>query len=141
MALLGRKQLLEKEKLTIEKVDLGNGDFVYVTQMTARARDKWEQSLIKKTYDKKGQIASIEQVLDDYRSKLAVFTVCDESGVLIFEPGDYNQLSINISASKLEKIINVAQKLNAITEQDKEELVKNSGAVPDGNSNLDSVEN
>ena len=46
-----------------------------------------------------------------------------------------------MSAKRLEKIINVAQKLNAITEEDKEALVKNSEAVLDGNSNSDSVEN
>ncbi|GAG42126.1 unnamed protein product, partial [marine sediment metagenome] len=68
-------------------------------------------------------------------------TVCNEEGVLIFKPQDYETLSVNISALRLEKIVNEAQKLNAITEEDKEELVKNSEAALSGNSTLDSVEN
>jgi hypothetical protein len=59
----------------------------------------------------------------------------------LLEPKDFMALSNAMSASKLEKIVNAAQKLNAITEADKEELVKNLDAVPDGNSNSNSAEN
>jgi hypothetical protein len=46
-----------------------------------------------------------------------------------------------MSAAKLEKIINVAQEINAITEADKEALVKNSDAGQPGNSSSASAEN
>jgi hypothetical protein len=59
----------------------------------------------------------------------------------LLEPKDFMALSNAMSAAKLEKIVNAAQKLNAITEADKEELVKNSDAVSDGNSNSDFAEN
>ena len=36
MALLDRKKLLTKEDFKVEKVDLGDGDFVYVRQMSGR---------------------------------------------------------------------------------------------------------
>jgi hypothetical protein len=141
MAQLTREVLLVKEVLKIEKVDLGNDDFVYVTQMTGRERDNFEQSLIKKIKDKKGTVTGFEQITEDFRAKLAVCTVCDENGVLVFLPNDWSTLSQNISAAKLEKIVNVAQALNSITEEDKEALVKNLEPDPASNSNSGSVLN
>lgn len=141
MGQLGRADLLQKEILLREKVELGNDEFVYVTQMTGRERDNFEQSLVKKIKDKKGTVTGFEQVTEDFRAKLAVCTVCDEEGKLIFETKDYNLLSINMSAAKLEKIINAAQKLNAISEEDKEALIKNSEPGQEDSSNSGSAEN
>jgi hypothetical protein len=141
MEALDRKKLLEKEKLEIIKVDLGKDEFVYVRQMTGRERDVFEQSLLKKNKDSKGNTIGYEQATEDFRAKLAVVTVCDEEGKPILQPGDYAILSQNMSAKRLEMIINVAQKLNAISEEDKEGLVKNLGAVQDGNSSSASAEN
>lgn len=138
MAQLDKLALLRKEKLQIEKVDLGNDEFVYVTQMTGHGRDEFELSHLKKVEDKKG-VVTFEQTMSDFRAKLAVATVCDEEGKLLFEPGDYSLLSQNISAFKLEKIVNVAQRLNAISEEDKQALIKNSKPDPDDNSNSGSV--
>lgn len=122
---LDRDQGLKKEKLEIVQVDLGDGVFVNVRQMTGRERDMFERTIMKQVRDSKGQFTGMETVLEDFRAKLAVCTVCDEEGTLIFKPGDFEQLSQNMSASRLEKIINAAQKLNAISEEDKEGLVKN----------------
>lgn len=138
--LLDRTQLLAKEELEIVKVEFENGDYVYVRQMTGHERDTFEQSLLKKTRDKKGTVISYEQATEDFRAKLAVVTLCDEKGKLIMDKGDYMVLSRNMSAKRLETIVNEAQKLNKITEEDKEELVKNLEAVPDGNSISDFVE-
>ncbi len=139
MALLDRKALLKKEDLKIEKVDLGNGEFVYVRQMSAREKDQFEMSLMKPIYDDSGNLIRMEQTLEDFRAKLAVNTICDEKGNLILLPDDYVLLSKNISAAKLEKIVNVAQRLNRITEKDKEELVKNSEQGPVDDSLSDSA--
>jgi hypothetical protein len=138
MALLDRKALLAKEKLEVTKVDLGDGNYVFVRQMTGRERDRFEQSLIKENKNAEG---GYEKTLEDFRAKLAVCTVSDEDGNLILQPGDFGILSQNMSAAKLEKIINTAQRINKISEDDKENLVKNSEAVQDGNSTSDSVEN
>lgn len=138
---LDRKALLEKEKMEIVKVEFENGDFVFVRQMTGHERDTFEQSLLKKVRDNKGTIVSYEQSTEDFRAKLAVVTVCDEQGEMVFNPGDYATLSRSMSAKRLEKIVNEAQKLNAITEEDKEAIVKNSEADQVGNSSLDSVVN
>jgi len=134
--LLDKSKLLEREKLQVEKVEFENGDFVYVRQMTGHERDVFERSL----YVMDGNNKPTTK-LEDFRAKLAVVTLCDEAGKSLLEPKDFMALSNAMSAAKLEKIVNAAQKLNAITEADKEELVKNSDAVPDGNSNSDFAEN
>jgi len=140
MAFLNRQQLLAKEDLEIRKVDLGKGDFVYVKQMTARERDTLEQTLLTKVVGKDGG-ATYEQNLKDFRSKLAVNTVCDEKGNLLLKPGDFETLANSISAARMERIINVAQELNKITHEDKDALVKNSGNDPAGASPSDSAKN
>lgn len=141
MALLDKKKLLAKEELEIVKVQLNKDDFVFVRQMTGRERDRWEQSLRTKIRNDKGEVTGGEINLDDFRAKLAVNTVCDDKGTLLLEPSDYAALSQNKSAKTLETIINVAQKLNKISEKDKENLVKNSDAAPSGGSISGSAKN
>jgi hypothetical protein len=133
--LLDKKKLLERDELLTEKVEFENGNYVYVRQMTGHERDVFERSL----YVMDGNNKPTTR-LDDFRAKLAVVTVCDEDGKLLLDSKDYLLLSNAMSAAKLEKIVNVAQKLNAITEADKEALVKNSDAGQPGSSSLDSVE-
>jgi ABC-type ATPase involved in cell division len=138
---LSRNLLLQKEELEKVKVDLGKGEFVFVRQMTGRERDNFEQSLIKEKKNAKGEVVSYDRALGDFRAKLAVVTVCDEEGKALFLPDDYSLLSQNMSAKRLEIIVNAAQKLNAISEEDKEALVKNSSAEPEDNSSSDSAKN
>lgn len=138
---LGKDALLAKEKLQIEKVEFDDGDYVFVRQMTGHERDAFEQSLLRKIRDKKGTVISYEQATEDFRAKLAVLTVCDEAGAPVLEQKDYILLSKNMSAKRLETIINKAQELNKISEEDKEELVKNFEVGLEDNSSSDSVEN
>lgn len=138
MVLLDRKGLLRKEELEKIKVELGNDEFVYVRQMTGQGRDKFEQSIVKLT-ESPGGVVSYERTMDDFRAKLAVNTVCDEEGNLILDADDFLKLSQHMSAKKLELIINVAQKLNAITEKDKEDLVKNLEGAKSADSTLGSA--
>lgn len=140
MKLLNRQALLAKEKLEVEKVDLGKDEFVFVRQMTGRERDTFEQSLIIEGKDENG-VASFKTTTKDFRAKLAVCTLCDEVGESILEPDDYPILSQNMSAARLEKIVEVAQRLNKVSEIAKEAIVKNLDADQAGNSNSDSVEN
>lgn len=141
MGLKTREQLLTKEVLKIEKVDLNETDYVYVTEMTGNARDKFENSLLRKIRDPKtGLVASYEQATENFRSKLAVNTICDESGNLILKPEDFQKFSEAIGAKNLEKIINKANELNGIGEKDQEAIIKNSVADQVGNSSSVSVE-
>jgi len=128
MNVLKREDLLKKEVLQIEQVDLGKDEFVFVRQMTGRERDRFEQSLLIEIKGK-GGTATYERSLEDFRAKLAVNTVCDAEGKNLLKPDDYSILSQNMSAARLELIINKAQELNRISEEDKEDMVKNSDAV------------
>jgi hypothetical protein len=147
MSFLDRKALLTKQKLSVVKVELGKDSetgedvFVFVREMTGRDRDNFEQSILTARRNSKGVVEGYDQVLSDFRAKLAVTTLCDEAGNLLLLPEDATTLSESISISRLEVIVEAAQKLNKITDKDKEELVKNSAAAPDGVSNSGSVEN
>jgi len=136
MTLLNRESLLKKEELQITKVDLGD-NFVFVKEMTGRERELFERSFI---IEKKGSKGSDFEITHDYfRAKLAVITVCDKDGKLLLKSNDYIQLSTSMGASKLQKIADAAQKLNGISEEDKEDLVKNSEGDLVADSNSDSV--
>lgn len=122
---LNRDALLQRDVLKIEKVELTRG-FVYVREMTGKEKDAWETSLMKrKPSGNKTVRGDFEIDLDGFRAKLAVVTVCDENGDLIFKAEDVKTLNAAMSAVNMDKIVSVAQRLNAISEDDKEEILKN----------------
>ena len=127
MAHLNRMQLLKKEDLEIEKVTFepDSTDFVYVRQMTGRERDSFEESLTKEVRNAKGKI-DYKRDISDFRAKLAVHTLCDAKGKNLMSVKDIPLLSTNMSAYRLECIVNAAQKINKISEEDRNALVKNS---------------
>jgi hypothetical protein len=136
---LTRDLLLQKDDLKIEKVELSRGH-VFVREMTGREKDIWEQSMLKqKPSGDRNRGIEYETTLEDFRAKLAVVTICDSEGNLLFEQKDVKNLNKVMSASNMEKIISVAQRLNAITESDKEEVLKNSETVPENNTSSGSV--
>jgi hypothetical protein len=147
MGLLTGKKLLEKEKIKIEKVDLGKDEetgedvFVFVKQMTAHEREKYEQSLRREIRDEEGKVKDYEYDAEDFRAKIVVATACDENGTLLLKPSEYQTLSRNISAERLYKIASAALQLNKMDQTSKEATVKNSNAAPDGSSNSGSAEN
>lgn len=134
MAFLGKEQLLKKQKLLIEKVPLGNGDFVFVRELTARERDDYEVSLLPEKEDG-------ERDMQDFRARIAVRSLCDKDGKNILEVQDYKKLSENISGNKMKTIATAVNRLNKIALGDNEEIVKNSEAAQSGNSTSGSVEN
>ena len=130
MDILTREQLLAKEELKTERVDFEDGKgSVFVRMMTGRERDRFEQSLMREETDKKGRV-TYKRALEDFRAKLAVNTVCDETGKNIFQPQDYDELSQNMGAARLKQIADAAGRLNKITEEEGEDLVKNSESGP-----------
>jgi hypothetical protein len=141
LVLLTREDLLQKDDLKVEKVELSKG-YVFVREMTGHEKDVWEQSMLKqKPSGNKNKGVEYETTLDDFRAKLAVVTVCDADGNLLFKPEDYRMLNKMMSASNIEKIVAVAQRINAITQEEKDEILKNSEADQTDNSNFNSVEN
>ena len=131
MAILTRDQLLAKQELKVEKVKLSTGD-VFVRQMTGREKNRFELTLGHwEDYEEDGESRNrYIRSLEDFRAKLAVHTVCDKEGKLLLTPEDIEVLSVNMSGADLERISDKAQALNAITELDRERMVKNSGGAP-----------
>ena len=138
--LLNKESLLKKEDLKREKVELENGDYVFVCQMTGRARDNFEKSLMKKVKNE-GKPTDYETSLDNFRAKLAVATICDEEGNLLLLPTDADKLGESMGAVNLAKIADAASDLNKMSEKDKEDLVKNSEGDLVASSSSASVEN
>lgn len=124
MAFLNRDGLLKKQALKVEKVELDNEEHVFIKQMSGKARDRFEQSLSKIVKKKDGS-TEYERLLDDFRAKLACCTLCDEDGSLLLTMDDAPLLSENMSAARLELIVNKAQEMNKISQEDKENLTKN----------------
>jgi hypothetical protein len=126
MAFLTKEQLLAKEELKIEKVSLGK-DHTFVRQMNAHEHSVYSQLLTKQVPaledGKPSGETIIESTMDDWPSKLAACTLCDEKGNLLLEPGDWETIAKNMTAAKLDKIATAAMKLNRI--KDQETKVKN----------------
>lgn len=139
--LLTREALLERDELKIEKVELTRGH-VYVREMTGLEKDVWEKSITKKLPSTDSEKpANYEMEIEGFRAKLAVVTVCDEQGNLLFSIKDYGLLNRSMSAINMDKIVEVASRLNAITKKDKEEMLKNLKADQENSSNSGSAEN
>lgn len=139
---LGKDLLLVPDtNFKIEKVTLSRG-FVYVREMSAFEKDVLEQSMRRTVPNgDPNKPASFELATENFRAKLAVLTLCDEKGNLLLSKNDATQLSKSLKASDMERIVEAAQKLNVITEEDKKDLLKNSEAVLDEGSNSSSAEN
>jgi len=138
MALLTREEILVKEILKIEKIDLGNEDYVCIREMTGRERENFEKSLTRMSQNPNGEF-TFESSLEDFRAKLVVNTLCDEEGNNLLEPEDYETLSKNMSARRLEILASASLELNKMTVQSKEEIVKNLESNPRDDSTSDSV--
>lgn len=112
--MLSREAILNYNDLPTEKVSVPvwGGD-VFVRTMTARERDNFERSIV----------GDKEKDLDNIRARLAVLTVCDENGKLLFSPEDANQLGTK-SAKALDTLLPVIKRLNGMSEEDLDELKK-----------------
>lgn len=139
--LLGRDALMKTDHFEREKVMLDDeGNYVFVRQMSGRERDNFEQSLFKITIDKGGNEVR-QQNTQDFRAKLAIQVICDSNGNNLLNEDDIRYISTHWSAYKLEKVAEVAQRINKIGQKDREELEKNSASGPTDNSTLSSASN
>lgn len=118
--ILTKEAILKAQDIEIREVEVPEwGGVVYVRGMTGRERDRYENSL----YKQKGK----ERVLNtqNARAKLVVMCTVDQDGNRIFDEEEVNVLSQK-SSKALDRIFAVAMELSGITENDMEELTKNS---------------
>lgn len=126
MAYLDRNALLKKEEFKVERVDLPNGDHVFIRQMSAKMKDDLESSIMKKVF-KDGQF-DFEQDFSGFNAKLAALSLCDETGALLLSLKDAPLLAENKPSSMIDAIAVRVSALNEITTDAKASAVKNSEA-------------
>jgi len=114
--MLSREAILNSDDLPRELVHVPEwGGDVYVSTLNGTQRDAFEQSIT----GKKNKMN-----LDNVRARFAVLTLVDEQGNRLFEDGDAKALGEK-SASALDRVFGVAQRLNGFSDSDARELAGN----------------
>lgn len=137
--ILGRDQILAAQDLEKELVAVPEwGGHVYVRALTGTERDAFEESLVDmKTVRKGRKQETVRQTrLANIRARLCALTMCDEDGKRLFTDGDVEELGKK-SASALNRVFEVAQRLSGLTDEDVEELAGNSESDHSGGSTSD----
>jgi len=129
--MLTRDQILSAQDKPIETVDVPEwGGQVCVRTMGAKERDQWQDSMMEgKGKNRKMNLANIT-------ASLCVLCMSDENGALLFSRADVAALGEK-SAAAMQRVFNAAARLNGITEEDIEELAKNSEPTESDASNSD----
>lgn len=104
-----------------------NNVVVHVRAISGTERDSFEEaSLVKKGKTR-------EATLRNIRARLVQLAACHEDGTPLFEPADVEALGKK-RAKGLDRIFAVAKELAGLTDEDVEELAKNSQGAPSGAS-------
>lgn len=130
MTLLSKADILQAQDIKTESVDVPEwGGQVIVRALDGTERDALEASMIQG----KGKNAQVN--LTNLRAKLVARSLVDEHGARLFEDGDIPALAKK-SASALNRVYEVAQRLSGITQEDVDDLTKNSNPVQSADSGL-----
>lgn len=126
-SLLSREAILAVPDLQSEVVNVPEwGGDVKVQGLTGAQRDAFEGSVMLG----KGKDRDVN--LKNLRAKLVALSIVDEKGARLFTDADVNALGAK-SATALNRVFEVAQRLSGLTGEDVEALEKNSeGAPSDG---------
>jgi hypothetical protein len=128
MSLLTKEEILQAEDLPTEDVEVPEwGGTVRVRTLKGYERDKFEESIT----DQQGKTTRV--IAEHLRAKLVALSVVDEDGTRLFDEQDVRRLS-GKSAKALDRVFAVAQRLSGISNDDVEELVKNSSDGPSASS-------
>ncbi|WP_423192979.1 hypothetical protein [Cupriavidus sp. H18C2] len=126
MALLSKAAILEAVDLKTEDVEVPEwGGTVRVSVMTGTARDRFME-LQAEGGEKKTPVSL-------FQARLLVSCVVDDSGALVFGPEDVEPLRQRSKAA-IDRVVDVAMRLNKIGADAVEDEVKNSGAAQSGDS-------
>ena len=121
---LNRDAILQAQDLKQEEMFIPEWDgSLIVKGLTAAERDKYESHLIVQ----KGKNTTVN--MKNARARLVMLSVVDESGKQLFTEADISALGTK-SAAVLDRIFDVASRLSGISDEDLEELSKNSESDP-----------
>lgn len=120
---LSKEAILAVNDVQFEDVAVPEwGGTVRVKSLSGSERDALEASMI----EGKGKNANVN--LANLRAKLVARSIVDGEGRRIFEDTDIAELGKK-SAAALNRVYEVAQRLSGITQEDVDELTKNSEAA------------
>jgi len=124
MAYLTREQILNTAgKLQREEVPVPEwGGSVLVRELTAEERDAYEASIFQ-AREVNNKI-KVEWSRDNTKAKLACRCIISEAGESLFSQEDVDALG-RLSATALNRVVDVIQRLSAMTSKDIEELEGN----------------
>lgn len=122
---LTRDQILTAQDISREEVHVPEwwDGTVLVQGLNGEERDALEGSMIK------GKGKNAEVNLANLRAKLVARSIVDEDGNRLFSDHDIPALAKK-SAAALDRVYTVAQRLSRITQEDVDELTKNSETAP-----------
>lgn len=126
---LTRSELLAKLMPTIHEMDL-DGFTIRVAEMTAAAKDSFEQSLIAK--NEEGEQTG--QDISNVRAKLIARTLVDESGARMFTDDEADMVGNTIGAGAVDPIFRFAQKVNGFGRGVEAAAAKKSEPIPGSDS-------
>lgn len=121
--MLTKDEILAREVPAPVPVNAFGG--VFVRMMSGTERDAFEEQCTN-AKEQTGSVAG-------FRGRLAVFTVCDAEGHLVFTRNDAAKVG-DLPAVDLDRVYEAAAPLNGLTDADVEELVGNSDAGQSGDS-------
>lgn len=125
---LSRDAILAANDVQFEDVDVPEwGGKVRVKSLTGKERDALESSMI----EGKGKNANVN--LNNLRAKLVARATVNEDEERVFNDADIAALGAK-SAAALTRVYEVAQRLSGITQEDVDELTKNSETAPSEDS-------
>ena len=117
--MLDKLTILNADDLPREKISVPQwGGDIFVRTLTGTERDDFEQSCI----TSKGKNKDMN--LKNIRARLCVLCICEEDGTRLFDARDVESLGKK-SASALDLIFAVAQRLNGLAGEDVVELAGN----------------
>lgn len=123
---LNRAEILAISDLKTEDVFVPEWDaWVKVRSLNASERDHFEAS----TIQRKGK--SVVTNLEHIRARLCLLCMVDENGERLFQEEDTFPLG-GKSAAALDRVFQVAQRLNGLRDADIEELAGESNAAQNG---------
>lgn len=131
MTVLSKDQIRQADDTQTEVVPvLEWGGDVIVRGMTGIERDGFEAEIA----ERRGKKVRFD--LRNFRAKLVVRTVVDEAGDRVFSDADATWLGEK-SAVALGRVFDVASRLSGLSDEDIEDLVKNSESGPSDDSGSD----
>jgi len=120
MSLLTRDAILAAPDMLTEEVPVPEwGGTVLVRGLTGTERDAFEEEMI----TGKGKNRDVN--LANFRARLIVKSVVDKAGKRLFTQADMVALG-GKSAAAIQRVFQVAMRLSGMSEEDVEELTKNS---------------